>query len=240
MIGGSWSIWLTTFKQQRICHWYWMPITLVWWNGLCNMWGHTGWALTLGWGFPIVNSTKQKLNTHSSMESELVGVDDLMPTIRAQYFLKLQGYDVTYKMIYQDNQSTILMKRNVAYYCLLLLHHKSGSDGRILYWVVHNWGHGCRLNDQAMVAPLQNSEVWSGCSVNKGHGQEQQGDKVWLWQRVMGLPIHHMSVLGDIVQMGLDKLPFLIPFICGWFLSGCSMTEVGDHLIRGSDASCHL
>ncbi len=43
-----------------------------------NMRGHTGAGLTMGRGFPIVSSTKQKLNTRSSTESELVGVDDMM------------------------------------------------------------------------------------------------------------------------------------------------------------------
>jgi hypothetical protein len=33
-------------------------------------------GLTMDRGFPIVGSTKQKLNTKSSTESELVGVDD--------------------------------------------------------------------------------------------------------------------------------------------------------------------
>jgi hypothetical protein len=46
-----------------------------------NMRGHTGGGLTMGRGFPIVSSTKQKLNTRSSTESELVGVDDMMPSI---------------------------------------------------------------------------------------------------------------------------------------------------------------
>jgi hypothetical protein len=44
-----------------------------------NMRGHTGGGLSMGRGFPIVNSTKQKLNTRSSTESEIVGVDDCMP-----------------------------------------------------------------------------------------------------------------------------------------------------------------
>jgi hypothetical protein len=78
-----------------------------------NMRGHTGGGLTLGRGFPIVNSTKQKLNTRSSTESELVGVDDMMPTIFwARYFLKAQGYDVADNILYQDNQSAILWERN--------------------------------------------------------------------------------------------------------------------------------
>ena len=46
-----------------------------------NMRGHTGGGLTMGRGFPITASTKQKLNTRRSTESELVGVDDMMPII---------------------------------------------------------------------------------------------------------------------------------------------------------------
>jgi hypothetical protein len=34
--------------------------------------GHTGGGVTLGQGFPIVTSTKQKINTRSSTEAELL------------------------------------------------------------------------------------------------------------------------------------------------------------------------
>ena len=78
-----------------------------------NMRGHTGGGLTMGRGFPIVCSTKQKLNTRSSTESELVGVDDMMPSIIwTRYFLKAQGYKVSDNVIFQDNQSTMLLERN--------------------------------------------------------------------------------------------------------------------------------
>ena len=78
-----------------------------------NMRGHTGGGLTMGRGFPIVSSTKQKLNTRSSTESELVGVDDMMPSILwTRYFLKAQGYKVSNNVIFQDNQSTMLLERN--------------------------------------------------------------------------------------------------------------------------------
>ena len=39
---------------------------------------HTGAALTMGKGAILSLSTKQKINTKSSMEAELVGVDDTM------------------------------------------------------------------------------------------------------------------------------------------------------------------
>jgi hypothetical protein len=44
-----------------------------------NMCGHTGGGLTMGRGFPIVASWKQKLNTKSLTESKFVAVDDMMP-----------------------------------------------------------------------------------------------------------------------------------------------------------------
>jgi hypothetical protein len=46
-----------------------------------DMRSHTGMALTLGRGALISGSYKQKINTKSSTESELVGVDDDMPFI---------------------------------------------------------------------------------------------------------------------------------------------------------------
>ena len=78
-----------------------------------NMRSHTGGALTLGRGCPVVTSTKQKLNTRSSTEAELVGVDDLMPSILwTRNFLKAQGYAVTENILYQDNKSSILLEKN--------------------------------------------------------------------------------------------------------------------------------
>ncbi len=60
-----------------------------------------------------MSSTKQKLNTRSSTESELVGVDDMMPSILwTRYFLKGQGYKVSDNIIFQDNKSTMLLERN--------------------------------------------------------------------------------------------------------------------------------
>jgi hypothetical protein len=44
-----------------------------------NMRSHTGGGFTVGQGFPIVASWKQKLNTKSSTDSKLVGVNDMMP-----------------------------------------------------------------------------------------------------------------------------------------------------------------
>ena len=75
--------------------------------------GHTGCGLSLGRGFPIASSSKQKLNTRSSTESELVAVDDYMPAILwTRYFLEAQGYGVRENIVYQDNLSAILLEKN--------------------------------------------------------------------------------------------------------------------------------
>jgi hypothetical protein len=53
---------------------------------------HTGGTLSLGKGSVYLTSTKQKLNTKSSTEAELVGVDDVMPLILwTQYFWMLRA-----------------------------------------------------------------------------------------------------------------------------------------------------
>jgi hypothetical protein len=80
-----------------------------------NMRGHTVGGLTMGRVFPISVSTKQNLNTNSLNESELVGVDNMMPIILwSRYFLVLlsQGYGVVENLLLQDNKSSILLERN--------------------------------------------------------------------------------------------------------------------------------
>ena len=67
----------------------------------------------MGRGFPVVISTKQKLNTQSSTESELVGVDDMMPiVVWSWYFLMAQGYGVTQNLLLQENKRSILLEKN--------------------------------------------------------------------------------------------------------------------------------
>ena len=69
-----------------------------------DMRGHSGGCLSLGKGMPINTSTKQKLNTCSSTETELVASDDFMPIILwTNYFLEAQGYGSQNTILYQDN-----------------------------------------------------------------------------------------------------------------------------------------
>jgi hypothetical protein len=74
---------------------------------------HTGAVMTMGQGGMIVMSKKQKLNTKSSTESELVGVDDAsVYVIWTKLFIEAQGYAVRKNIIYQDNKSAILLEVN--------------------------------------------------------------------------------------------------------------------------------
>jgi hypothetical protein len=78
-----------------------------------DMKSHTGGTLSLGKGSVYSASRKQKLNTKSSTEAELVGVDDVMAQVLwTRYFLEAQGYDIRDNMVYQDNQSAMLLEKN--------------------------------------------------------------------------------------------------------------------------------
>ena len=69
--------------------------------------------MSLGKGAIYSTSTRQKLVTKSSTEGELVGVADVMPQILwTRYFLAAQGYKVTESIVYQDNQSAMLLEKN--------------------------------------------------------------------------------------------------------------------------------
>ncbi len=74
---------------------------------------HTVATISLGKGSVYSISTKQKINTKSSTEAELVGVDDGMPlVVWTRKFLISQGFQVTDNVIYQDNQGATLLERN--------------------------------------------------------------------------------------------------------------------------------
>ena len=74
---------------------------------------HTGVVMTFGRGALQSISRKQKLNTRSSTEAELVGVDDIAVMILwTKLFLESLGYVVEKNILYQDNKSTILLEEN--------------------------------------------------------------------------------------------------------------------------------
>ena len=78
-----------------------------------DMRSHAGGTMSLGKGSVYSTSTRQKLNTTSSTEAELVGVNDLMTmTLWTQCFLKAQGHTINKSVICQDNKSAILLEKN--------------------------------------------------------------------------------------------------------------------------------
>ena len=77
---------------------------------------HTGATMTgdnKEGGAILAVSRKQKLNTRSSTESEVVGADDLMTMVLwTALFLEEQGYRIEKNIIMQDNKSAILLETN--------------------------------------------------------------------------------------------------------------------------------
>jgi hypothetical protein len=94
------------------------PQMIKWWVDASfaahrDMRSHAGGTMSLGKGSIHSTSVRQKLNTKSSTEAELVGVDDVMPmTLWTRQFMEGQGYDITENVVHQDNQSSMLLERN--------------------------------------------------------------------------------------------------------------------------------
>jgi hypothetical protein len=78
-----------------------------------DMKSHTGGVMSMGKGAVYGTSTRQKINTKSSTEAELVGVGEVLPQILwTRYFLQAQGYTCEDTIIHQDNKSSILLEEN--------------------------------------------------------------------------------------------------------------------------------
>ena len=77
------------------------------------MCSHTGGTISFEKGSVYSTSVRQKLTTKSSTEAELVGVDDVMPMVLwTRQFLEGQGYKIKDSIVYQDNQSAMLLEKN--------------------------------------------------------------------------------------------------------------------------------
>ena len=80
-----------------------------------DMKGHSGYGMSFGKGAVLSYSQKQKINTKSSTESELVGMDDaLSRVIWGLYFTEAQGYTIDQNIAFQDNQATMRLEVNGA------------------------------------------------------------------------------------------------------------------------------
>jgi hypothetical protein len=78
-----------------------------------DMKSHTGGLVSFGTGALLCKSNKQKLNTRSSTEAEVVGASDYLPnTLWVQLFMNAQGYPMQKTYFEQDNESAIKLEKN--------------------------------------------------------------------------------------------------------------------------------
>jgi hypothetical protein len=112
-----------------------------------DMKSHTGGTMSIGKGSAYSTLLRQRLNTTSSTEAEVVGVADVMPMILwTRYFLEAQGYDIGESKLYQDNMILILLekKEDASHQREVLLCCQSreikGDPHRVLPHGRHGWG----------------------------------------------------------------------------------------------------
>jgi hypothetical protein len=114
-----------------------------------DMRSHTGGTMSLGTGSAYSTSNKQKLNTTSSTEAELVGIHDVLPqALWTKYFMEAQGYGVT-TILNQDNQSTIKLsdngkwQRNTSHQHSVLLYYRPHCPQGSCDSILPNQRNGC-------------------------------------------------------------------------------------------------
>ena len=67
-----------------------------------DMWGHTGGVITFGTGILAPKCTKQKMNSRSTNETEVIGESEYLPyNIWHENFLEIQGYKLKSNILWQ-------------------------------------------------------------------------------------------------------------------------------------------
>ena len=75
--------------------------------------GHEGAIITMGSATVPSFSRKQEINAKSLTKAEVIGVNDaLQQTLWTRYFLECQHFKVGEKIVFQDNKSTMVLKKN--------------------------------------------------------------------------------------------------------------------------------
>ena len=78
-----------------------------------DMRSQTGGIISFGTGGIINRATKQKINTKSSTEAELVGASDFLAhTIWVKNFMLAQGFNIKECFLEQDNESAMKLAKN--------------------------------------------------------------------------------------------------------------------------------
>ena len=78
-----------------------------------DMHGHTGRAITFGTGILSPSASKQKMNSRSTNETEVIGNSEYLPKmIWHEYFFESQGYKLSENVLFQDNEGAEKMAKN--------------------------------------------------------------------------------------------------------------------------------
>ena len=78
-----------------------------------DMKSHTGAVMMLGKGCIQSISTKQKVNSRSSTEAELISMDDVLSKVQwTKLFMQEQGCNIKQNIIYRDNTSSMKLEMN--------------------------------------------------------------------------------------------------------------------------------
>jgi hypothetical protein len=104
---------------------------------------HMGGVMTMGQSAIQTISTKQKVNTRSSTEAELVSVNDIISkAVWTKLFLEGQGYKIIENLIYRDNQSSMKLKTNGKASCMQnqILPHTYTEKGLTIICRIYSYG----------------------------------------------------------------------------------------------------
>ena len=94
--------------------------------------GHTGGVITFGTGVLNAKSSKQKMNSRSSNETEVIGNSEYLPyNIWFEYFMEAQGYPLDSNIVWQDNEEAEKMAKNGVMSCSSKSRHISIKN----FWI---------------------------------------------------------------------------------------------------------
>jgi hypothetical protein len=126
--------------------------------------------------------TKQKLNTQSSTESEIVGADDFMPAICwTWYFIEAQVYQVQDNILFQDNKSAILFGEEwksfeqqayEARWYLVFLYYQSHRQGQRIIGLHDQTPTRCSVLE--VQRPNHGSGSCTGTRTRKSHNKDRR------------------------------------------------------------------
>ena len=166
-----------------------MAVSLSSYAGMVYIRGVMPWDIPFAGWTPldfISHSWRQKVNTRSSTESEIVGVDDAMPTVLwSLYFIQAQGYDMTHATICQDNKSAILLERN----------GKMSSSKRTkhikmkYFFITDKIAQG-----EIQVKHVPTDEMWIDSNTKPTMGRRYRVDR----SHIMGCPVDLPESLADV------------------------------------------